>query len=107
SGNPAVLTLAQADAELQRLTLLKKNHLDEQFVARRNVKNLPTTIASLTERLDSLAADQATAVAHVGDLVTVGNRLCSPDKTLAALDRLLDALPFDVRELRRVPLGVY
>ena len=33
SGNPAVLTLAEADAELQRLTLLKKNHLDEQFPA--------------------------------------------------------------------------
>jgi hypothetical protein len=31
SGNPAVLTLAEADAELQRLTLLKKNHLDEQL----------------------------------------------------------------------------
>src|SRR5205814_10729145 len=29
SGNPAVLTLAEADAELQRLNLLKKNHLDE------------------------------------------------------------------------------
>src|SRR6202789_3317880 len=36
SGNPVVLTLAEADAELQRLTLLKKNHLDEQFVARRH-----------------------------------------------------------------------
>lgn len=35
SGNPAVLTLAEADAELQRLNLLKKNHLDEQYVARR------------------------------------------------------------------------
>ncbi|MFI5387553.1 MAG: hypothetical protein ACHQ50_15705, partial [Fimbriimonadales bacterium] len=31
SGNPAVLTLAEADAELQRLNLLKKNHLDEQL----------------------------------------------------------------------------
>ena len=37
SGNPAVLTLAEADAELQRLTILKKNHLDEQYVARRNL----------------------------------------------------------------------
>ena len=37
SGNPAVLTHAEADAELQRLTLLKKNHLDEQYVARRSV----------------------------------------------------------------------
>ena len=41
SGNPAVLTLAEADAELQRLTLLKKNHLDEQYVARRSVRDLP------------------------------------------------------------------
>ena len=31
-------TLAEADAELQRLTLLKKNHLDEQYVARRSVR---------------------------------------------------------------------
>src|SRR5262249_40998502 len=30
SGNPAVLTLAEADAELQRLSLLRKTHLDEQ-----------------------------------------------------------------------------
>ena len=51
SGNPAVLTLAEADAELQRLTLLKKNHLDEQYVARRSVRDLPGTIASLTERI--------------------------------------------------------
>jgi hypothetical protein len=50
SGNPAVLTLAEADAELQRLTLLKKNHLDEQYVARRNVRDLPGTITSLSGR---------------------------------------------------------
>src|SRR5207237_10199439 len=41
SGNPAVLTLAEADAELQRLTLLKKNHLDEQYVASHSVRDLP------------------------------------------------------------------
>src|SRR4029077_20429180 len=29
SGNPAVLTLAEADAELQRLTVLRRNHADE------------------------------------------------------------------------------
>jgi hypothetical protein len=44
SGNPAVLTLAEAEAELQRLTLLKKNHVDEQYVARRSVRDLPRTI---------------------------------------------------------------
>jgi hypothetical protein len=31
SGNPAVLTLAEADAEFQRLAFLRKNHDDEQF----------------------------------------------------------------------------
>ena len=41
SGNPAVLTLAEADAELQRLTILKKNHADEQYLARRNLRTLP------------------------------------------------------------------
>ena len=33
SGNPAVLTLAEADAELQRLHVLNKNHTDEQYLA--------------------------------------------------------------------------
>ena len=37
SGNPAVLTLAEADAELQRLAILKKNHADEQYLARRGL----------------------------------------------------------------------
>src|SRR5439155_14677998 len=51
SGNPAVLTLAEADAELQRLTVLKKNHADEQYLARRNLRTLPETIAGLKQRL--------------------------------------------------------
>ena len=46
SGNPAVLTLAEADAELQRLAILKKNHADEQYLARRALRELPGTIAS-------------------------------------------------------------
>src|SRR5437868_13006850 len=60
SGNPAILTLAEADAELQRLTVLKKNHLDEQYVARRSVRDLPRTIASLSEALSDRMEDQAT-----------------------------------------------
>ena len=50
SGNPAVLTLAEADAELQRLAILKKNHADEQYLARRAIRELPDTIARLTKR---------------------------------------------------------
>ena len=49
SGNPAVLTLAEADAELQRLSILRKNHADEQFIARRSLRDLPETIARLTQ----------------------------------------------------------
>src|SRR5208282_5516584 len=79
SGNPAVLTLAEADAELQRLTLLKKNHLDEQYVARRSVRDLPGTIASLTERLAKLTADEATASAHAADPITIGKQRWSRD----------------------------
>ena len=54
SGNPAVLTLAQADAELQRLAVLKKNHADEQFLARRHLRILPETIDTLKKRLADL-----------------------------------------------------
>src|SRR5262249_46737403 len=44
SGNPAVLTLAEADAELQRFAVLKKNHADEQYLARRSLRQLPQAI---------------------------------------------------------------
>ncbi|HJT77468.1 MAG TPA: helicase-related protein, partial [Gemmataceae bacterium] len=107
SGNPAVLTLAEADAELQRLTLLKKNHLDEQYVARRSVRDLPGTIASLSERLSNLSADQATAAAHAGDPITLGSRAYSREDAPGVLGNQLEALPRSVRETGRVPLGVY
>ena len=64
SGNPAVLTLAEADAELQRLAILKKNHADEQFLARRARIELPETIARLEQRIEDLSADLATATAQ-------------------------------------------
>src|SRR5207302_8099043 len=74
SGNPAVLTLAEADAELQRLALLKKGHLDEQYIARRSVRDLPGIIASLSERLSKLTADDATAKKHATDPIAIGGR---------------------------------
>jgi len=74
SGNPAVLTLAEADAELQRLSLLKKNHLDEQFLARRNVRDLPVTIEGLDQRLSKLRQDEQTLASHEHDPMTIGSR---------------------------------
>ncbi len=107
SGNPAVLTLAEADAELQRLTLLKKNHLDEQYVARRSVRDLPGMIASLSGRLSNLTTDHATADAHADDPMTIGKRTWPREDVPAVLGGQLDALPRNVRETTRVPLGVY
>jgi hypothetical protein len=107
SGNPAVLTLAEADAELQRLTLLKKNHLDEQYVARRSVRDLPATIASLSERLAHLTADEATAKAHAGDPITIGKQSWSREDASGILGGQLETLPRHVRETTRVPIGVY
>jgi len=107
SGNPAVLTLAEADAELQRLTLLKKNHLDEQYVARRSVRDLPGTIASLGERLSKLSTDEATATVHASDPITLGKRQWPREDAPAVLAGQLDHLPRGVRDTTRVPLGTY
>jgi hypothetical protein len=107
SGNPAVLTLAEADAELQRLNLLKKNHLDEQYVARRSVRDLPSTIESLNERLSKLSADEATATAHAADPIAIGKRSWSREDALAVLGERLDFMPRNVRDTTRVPIGTY
>ena len=107
SGNPAVLTLAEADAELQRLTLVKKNHMDEQYVARRSVRDLPDSIARLTERLSKLSTDHATTTANASDAITIGNRRYPHKDAPAVLAGQLDALPRVAKENRRVPLGIY
>ncbi len=110
SGNPAVLTLAEAEAELQRLAVLKKNHLDEQFVARRRVRDLPAAIAGLAEHVDALKADQATASTHIADAFAFDGRACPQQDVPAVLGAKLDALPplpRYVRETTRVPLGIY
>lgn len=107
SGNPAVLTLAEAEAELQRLTLLRKQHLDEQYVARRNVRDLPKTIASLSERLSQLSTDQTTLKEHATDPIAIGGRSYPREDLAEILDGKLDSLPMQVRETTRIPLGTY
>ena len=107
SGNPAVLTLAEADAELQRLNLLKRNHADEQYLARRSMRQLPETIASQSERLASLTADMETAKAHAGSPMTIGNRTVAHDDVIGVLAARLDALPQQVQQPRRFAVGTY
>jgi N12 class adenine-specific DNA methylase len=107
SGNPAVLTLAEADAELQRLGLLAKNHLDEQFVARRSVRNLPEVITAQQEYLTKLLADHATAQANAGQQIVIAGQVCSPRDLHAMLGGQLDAMPGQVRETTDVQIGRY
>ena len=105
SGNPAVLTLAEADAELQRLFTLRKHHGDEQFLARRNVRELPEAISRLKARLAAFAADLETTRTHERDPVTIDGVACSKEKLLSVLGGCLDALPNEVRETRSFVLG--
>lgn len=105
SGNAAVLTLAEADAELQRLALLRKNHMDEQYVARRSVRDLPGRIASLSKRLTQLSADQATLAAHAGEGISIGGQDLPKDEAIQSLAAALERLPREVRHEQRVALG--
>ena len=107
SGNPAFLVLAEADAELQRLNLLKRNHADEQYLARRRLRELPDAIEQLSQRLAKLTADGETAAAHADDPLTIGTHTVYPGGVIDALGARLDALSQYVRQTQRVPLGVY
>jgi N12 class adenine-specific DNA methylase len=107
SGNPAVLTLAEADADLQRLAILKKNHADEQYLARLRLRELPETIARLTKRLADLTADHKTLTTQADNPLVVAGRPTHRDDALAALDHRLDALPEKVRESTRIRMGRY
>ncbi len=95
SGNPAVLTLAETDAELQRLAILRKNHHDEQYLARRNLRDLPDSIRHLTKRVDGLTIDMATMAGNEGipSMEAVGNRM--------------GRMPEKVSETYRTKLGSY
>lgn len=105
SGNPAVLTLAEADAELQRLLILKKNHSDEQYLARKNLRELPQTISRLTGRMECLSTDMATLEGHADDSVAVGNRPCRREDAVGVLGKVLDGLPEKSATTRSFPLG--
>src|SRR6266851_6618073 len=107
SGNPAVLTLAEANAALQRLTVLQKHHADEQYLARRQLRALPADLTRLECRVAALRQDITTAEVHATAPVTIGTQPYSRPDALEALTARLQALPAMVYETRRVPLGQY
>ena len=106
SGNPAVLTLAEADAALHRLHILQKHHADEQFLARRQLRALPADITRLEHRMAALTQDIATAETRATEPVTIGTRPYSRHDALEALAARMHALPAIVYETHSVPLGV-
>src|SRR5271157_1194648 len=89
------------------MSSLKKNHLDEQYVAGRSVRDLPGTIAYLSERLSNLTTDHTTAAGHASDPITIGGRAYPGEDIPEILGGRLDALPKNVRETNRIPLGNY
>jgi hypothetical protein len=107
SGNPAVLTLAEADAELQRLGILKRHHADEQFLARRKLRELPGDITRLERRRDGLGQDISTATAHERDSILIGERRYSREDALDALTLRLKTLPVLVPQTHTIPLGIF
>ncbi len=107
SGNPHFLTLAEADAELQRLSILKRQHADEQFVTRRQLRTLPVTIDSLSERLSNLCADHSNLTAYAGEPIKIGDNAVSREDALLLLRDRLGALQRHVSQTQRFRLGVY
>lgn len=107
SGNPAVLTLAEADADMHRLSVLKKNHADEQYLARRSLRELPERIERLRERLSGLAADQTTVNARPEGALTINGRAVAREDAVAALGGRLEWLPKNGCTTQCVELGAY
>lgn len=105
SGNPAVLTLAEADAELQRLWVLRREHADRQYVARKNVRDLPVRIADLERKAAGLAADLATMAAHDDGSLAIDGRSYGKDLSFAAVGKWLKDLPVKVDQATRFPIG--
>ncbi|WP_020469620.1 LAGLIDADG family homing endonuclease [Zavarzinella formosa] len=101
SGNPAVLVLAEADAELQRLAVLRKSHIDEQYMARMNLRDLPQIIQRLDNRIADITTDMETVRSNDGLLIR-GNPASETD-----LARSLKVLPELVDNTRRFPLGIF
>jgi hypothetical protein len=107
SGNPAVLTLAETDAELQRLAVLQKNHADEQFLARRKLRELPDTIRRLADYKNELETDEMTMSAHPKGHISIGDRVYDRGDVLPIFEHCLQLLPASVSTVKRFPLGMF
>ncbi|MBL8891559.1 MAG: DEAD/DEAH box helicase family protein [Planctomycetaceae bacterium] len=107
SGNPAVLTLAETDAELQRLAILRKNHQDEQYLARKKLRELPSSIAWLEQRLEKLTQDQKTLAVHSAEDMTVGTHRVDEPHAVKLLSARLEQFVLHPDITKHYELGMY
>ena len=107
SGNPAILTLAETDAELKRLSILRKNYLDEQFLTRRALSTLPEKIQQDAHRLAALIADQATLALPATTPWIIQGQSATEQDARAHVTLLCASLPEQVRDSQTLVLGHY
>ena len=107
SGNPAVLTLAEADAELQRLNILRKSHADEQFLARRKLQELPKSISEAEKRYQGLLQDRDQIERYDAWELTLKGRQVKHEDAVKSLGEQLERLTFNPPSFQTVSLGEY
>ena len=107
SGNPAILTLAETDAELKRLSILRKNYLDEQFLTRRALGTLPEKIQLDAHRLAALIADQTTMALPAETPWVIEGQPATEKDAREHVGLLCATLPEQVRDPRSIALGHY
>jgi hypothetical protein len=66
---------------------MKKNHADEQFLARRSIRELPEQIARLTRRAEASVKQEAAASLPSSEEVGAADMACST-RELSHQDRL-------------------
>ena len=107
SGNPAILTLAETDAELKRLSILRKNYLDEQFLTRRALSTLPEKIQQDAHRLAALLADQATMALPAATPWVIQGQPTTESAAREHVGSLCASLPEQVRDPHTLVMGHY
>ena len=95
-----MLTLAETDAELKRLAVLKKHHADEQYTARKSLKELPEKITRLERRAPPWRRTGRPS-RPMPPTITIGGQICARKEELERLGERLKTLPKTVMENAR------
>ena len=111
SGNPAVLTLAKMDMEIQRLTQLARAHKNEQYSLRQSFRHigdieLPMVGQRLAKRVKDIATIQANGGIEEPDLILNRVRVTNPKTALKMLRSSLETAWEQLEDmLEDLPLG--